>query len=289
MIDILTNIQSDTSSVFSTIAAASTLTAQNTTLDSYDYWTITIAIVACIVSVASFYVAYMTLSSQRETERNTRNLSVDDLVKMLNHILEVAYINSIRSCALFKKMKDALYAEYPFANQVRYMRLPLDYILEEKCNDLSSNSYLQLVKLNRAISKYNEQLDFCFNTLKDGVLSTDIKKYEAKRLRYESVWLLCRISETIQLIIKENEVDDEIPSPFAVFTNTHEAFSQDAGNNDVQMVELPKEIVELYIQAAVVDEQDQVSLIKIVESDINILLGQNKRGEIYIPMIPVEN
>ena len=59
MIDILTNIQSDTSSVFSTIAAASTLTAQNTTLDSYDYWTITIAIVACIVSVASYKVYFL--------------------------------------------------------------------------------------------------------------------------------------------------------------------------------------------------------------------------------------
>lgn len=287
MANFLIIIQSDTSSVFSTIAKASTLTAQNTTLDSYDYWTMTIAIIACVVSLGSFFIAYQTLVSQRQTEKNTQTLSISSLVKMLNHILEIAYINSIRSCAILKKLEDASYTEYPFANQVRYMKLPQHYILAEKCSGLPQDAYLELVKLNRAVSKYNEQLDFFFSTLKDESLSRDIKEYEATRLRYESLWLLFYMSKTIKSINADREDGGLVLTPFEVITNVHETFSQDAGNGNVQIVNLPEEIVNFYTEVAVADGYKDKTMMEMVNSDINIFLGKNKRDEIFIPMIKV--
>lgn len=290
-----TILQADTNSVYSTIVAVNDGAKFGTVQGPYEYLTIFVAIIACIVTIGSFWIAYLTLNSQRKTEENTERMPFENMKDMLRHIFDIAYMNFIRSCAVFKKMEDSDLKAYPYVNQIKYMKLPIQYILLKECKKLTSESYVQLVKLSWACMKYNEGLTFYFDCFKDTGISRELKQSELVRFRYESAWMMCNIKSTIETISEKCGSASDCASmdksdsgfAFTAIDRVHRNFGDDAVVLENQDIQLPQNILDFCW--SLVGESDRDSLHEIINSDINVFLGKNKRGEMFIPMMTLEN
>lgn len=191
--------QMDTA-VFSSIAIASQQTADNTTLGQYDYWTIIIAVFALIVAFATFM-------SQRQTEKNTRTISLDCQIKMLKELFMKTYMNFIRISALKYKWETLDYKGYPYDDFVCRMKLTLQYLNLESCVSLNENQYLKMLKLKQQLDEYNERLKVRFELFKNKDTHEDIKKIGLNSIERELALLLKIIIDVKKSLDKKSKDD----------------------------------------------------------------------------------
>ena len=272
--------QIDTS-VFSSIALASQTTAFNTTLGTYDYLTIAIAVVACVVSFISLYIAKLTLDSQVQTEMNTRSISVDNLVTMLNKLLGVAYIGFVRSSVLKTKWAAAEYEGYPHNDIIEYMKFPVDYVQAELCSALEEQQYISLLELKRVLVDYNSRLVRRFANFYNPEIPTEIKKRDLNRMELESCWTIKRIVEVINAVSGENRVKESLQT----IRMTSSDFADDATAVD-QTVKIPLpeclQIIDSF------PEEDLEVFKSMLESNLKVFYGSDKRGDEYVCIINTE-
>lgn len=281
-------------SVFSSIAVASQETAKNTTLGTYDYWTIAIAVIACIVSLGSLYIAGLTLVSQRKTEMNTSLMGKDKLQDMLVKLLGLAYINMIRSTVIYNKWSAANFEGYPHNDIVSYMRFPLSYIKAERCSGLNSDQYVGLLELSRILSDYNSRLETKFANFQNPAISRELHERDIVRLQYESTWLVKRHIDILMLlndVFPENNVDAMsrahagrwvLERCMDKILTTSRAFNEDCLVMPEPCKNLPGslEILNEYFT-----NEDKRTLDEMVSKDIAIMSGKNKRMEDFVCMV----
>ena len=281
-------IQSDTTSVFSAIAKTSQQTADNTALGPYDFWTILIAVLALSVSAASFYIAKKTLESQQKTEKNTSRLSKESVVKVLEHVFERAYVNYVRSCVILHKLQKGEYRSYPSRDQVSYMKLPLEYVIMDGCNELSEAKLIGLVKLQSSMASYNERLAYRFGVFENAQLPVDIKSREANRLHVESVFMMVLVDKTMKQI--NDYVDLEVPSPdtLAVTERRSKELIQDAQPDTAQIKveDVDKNLLLNAVERLYGSNDWKDGVEALIKNNISVMSGQNKRNEDFVLMIP---
>ncbi len=287
-------------SVFSSIAVASQETAKNTTLGTYDYWTIAIAVIACIVSLGSLYIAGLTLVSQRKTEMNTSLMGKDKLQDMLVKLLGLAYINMIRSTVIYNKWSAANFEGYPHNDIVSYMRFPLSYIKAERCSGLNSDQYVGLLELSRVLSDYNSRLETKFANFQNPAISRELHERDIVRLQYESTWLVKRHIDTLMQLNNAlpkgdgEETMEELMARRAAAKVTLErcmnkiritssAFNEDCPVTPVPCENLPASLEMLY--GYFEGDEKKTELNEMIAKDIAIMSGKNKRIEDFVCMV----
>ena len=269
------------STVFSSIALASQQTADNTTLGSYDYMTITIAVIACVVSLISLYIAKRTLDSQVQTERNTRSISVDNLVKMLMKLLSKAYVSLVRSSVLKTKWSETGYEGCPHNDIIGYMKFPVNYIQAEVCAVLKEPQYIALLELKCLLADYNERLERRFTSFYNKETPALIKIRDINRLEMESCWTIKRIIEVINIVSGTDMTKESLET----IQNTSSAFNDDISDKDLT-IEIPiPECVQIIDSFT---DEDFALFKKMIENNLKVFYGHNKRGEDYICIITPE-
>lgn len=164
------------------IAESSELTALNTALGSFDWFSMLIAFVALLVSVFSLYYAIVTLKvsrdaldSQERTERNTRRVSFETQSILLAALRQDAFLKFADLCAMNIQMHKYEYTCYPDKKHINNLRFSLSYIQEDSDNKDDNFIYLQLAFLKEKISDYNVMLNAYERILSDYHSSSEIK------------------------------------------------------------------------------------------------------------------
>lgn len=274
----------DSTELFVSIATTSRQTAENTALGQYDFSTIMLSLLAFFVSVASLYVARRTLDSQEQTEANTKRVSKQSLIKMVEHLFELAYVDYIRSCAILHKFSlSSLYTSYPSLDQVSYMAFPLEYVLLDYCGEITEDNQIALIKLKRAMASYNDRLEYRFDCFRDSSIPVDVKKREVQRLQFESAWMMVLIDRTLKQM--RGVEDLEMPSSdiVAIVNSKNVDIGADAPSaaystaSIAPMLDIVRHLFSPDVWSGSVDEAMKLS--------VCIMAGLNKRGEEYVPMI----
>lgn len=272
--------QMDTA-VFSSIAIASQQTANNTTLGYYDYWTIIISILAFVVALASFWIAKETLSSQRKTERNTRTISLECQVKMLNELFKKAYTNFIRIAVLKRKWAKSKYRGFPYDDIVCRMKLTLQYLHLESCSSLSENQYVKLLRLSQLLDEYNERLSVRFNNFRNKEISEEIKKMGLDSIERELALLIKVIVDAKREIEGNADADfyAKCISEIAVVERDMRGDSKlSQSHEDIDVPESVK-LLDIFPQPELLKLEDSV------KRCIGAYLGTDKRGVEYVKII----
>ena len=276
----------DSTELFVSIATTSRQTAENTALGPYDFSTIMISLLAFFVSVASLYVAKRTLDSQEQTEANTKRVSKQSLIKMVEHLFELAYVDYIRSCGILHKFSQYsfVFNSYPSLDQVSYMAFPLEYVLLDHCGEITEDNQIALIKLKRAMASYNDRLEYRFDCFRDSSIPVDVKKREVQRLQFESAWMMVLIDRTLKQM--RGVEDLEMPSSdiVAIVNSKNVDIGADAPSaahlstaGIAPMLDIVRGLFSPDVWSGSVDEAMKIS--------VCIMAGRNKRGEEYVPMI----
>ncbi len=155
----------DTDEIFNEIAKASATTADNTTLGLFDWFSISIAIVALLVASFSLYYAIATLRvsratllSQQKTESNTRRISFEmqtNMLAALNTQLFLFFAKWEAGLIYLDNHRDLCYPDRTFWGN---MRLTSSYVQENSDIGENSDLYINLSLLREMIMTYNEEL-----------------------------------------------------------------------------------------------------------------------------------
>lgn len=266
--------------LFSSIASSTRATADNTTLSDYDYWTMAIAVVACLVSVVSLYIARQTWKSQEKTERNTRMISIGTLSSLLLKLLGVAYTGFIRASVIKAKWSETGFAGFPHDDLIGYMKFPVDYVQAESCSDLEEDQFIALVQLRRVLDDYNERLVRRFANFRSVGVPVGMKERDISRMELEACWTIKRIIETIKVLNGSADVAEECIEALRV---TSSAFCDDGSTPDKALSVRIPECVSI-LDGTFTDETF-VRFKGMVEENLKVFHGRDKRNDEYVCII----
>ncbi len=275
----------DSTELFVSIATTSRQTAENTALGPYDFSTIMLSLLAFFVSVASLYVAKRTLDSQEQTEANTKRVSKQSLIKMVEHLFELAYVDYIRSCGILHKFSLSSFSfnSYPSLDQVSYMAFPLEYVLLDHCGEITEDNQIALIKLKRAMTSYNDRLEYRFDCFRDSSIPVDVKKREVQRLQFESAWMMVLIDRTLKQMRGVEDLENPSSDIVTIVNRKNDDIKADAPSaaystaSIAPMLDIVRHLFSPDVWNGSVEEAMKLS--------VCIMVGLNKRGEEYVPMI----
>ena len=142
-------------------------------LNIYDWIAVLIALLSLIIAFSSFYVAFKTLKSQRQTEKNTLpviNLDIQrfQLCDLIRKLLD----GHMRLTALWHLLNTYAFKVYPTERILRLIKIPQDIIHIE----IFYNNYVHyrcMQGLIDMIDDYNISIDILENHLKDSSVDSD--------------------------------------------------------------------------------------------------------------------
>lgn len=174
-------MQNDT--ILNKIAEASTRTALNTTLNSFDWVSFAVALIALVVAFVTLYYTIVTLNvtkktlvSQERTERNTRKISFESQSDLLSALLSDIFYRFADICAIHIYLEQHNYTCYPNEKYFNDLKLSLTYIQENSDVRENNDIYIDLAMLKERVSDYNDMLRTYSDTISNSEAPQEIRE-----------------------------------------------------------------------------------------------------------------
>lgn len=262
--------------VFMSIAETSETTAQNTTLGTFDYVTLLVAVIALGVSVISVCIAQKTLKFQEKTSNNTVRMDLKEQIQLLTVLLSQAYVVFVYFAALKIEWKRLGYDGYPYVD-IQDWTFPQNFIQIEACSaELDSKQRESLLSLERKLKGFNKELERRFSKYATTEIPMEVKKQDSKYMEYLSYSLMRVVAKEIQ-ILKQISAKDHAEDCMKAFENISGQLNSGYEGAGLQYdVQLPDYVVGF----GTLSEEQFERLKEMLQRDIKTLCnGRNWRGE----------
>ena len=143
-------------------------------LNIYDWIAVLIALLSLIIALSSFYVAFKTLKSQRQTEINTLPIINNDIQEfLLGDLITKLLDGHLRLTAMWYILNETNFKKYPSEHFLRLITIPQDNIYIELFYD-NYHRYRTIQGLIELINEYNSIVEVLEEHLKRKSIEADI-------------------------------------------------------------------------------------------------------------------
>lgn len=195
------------------ISASTSTTAENTTLNWYDYSALFVAILALVTSFAAMIYAKRTYASQKLTEENTSNtqsntkrISLNSQKGLLIDLVRHLYRNLVVTYAIKTKLDHLGYdTHYPSEEHLLKLKAPVENIHLDAFYE-KDEDYKQMNKLYLQLRNYNTEIDAALRHFPVQEVSTVIKKHDIDTLMFKPGYLVGQIIETLCKLFPSEDI-----------------------------------------------------------------------------------
>lgn len=174
--------------------------------DVKDGWNL-YGITAIVIAVASFWIALITLVSQRRTEKNTRrSQSYKSKIAHLSDLPRHFQTNIAVLEAIYQKLDDNNFDGYP--SQDHFEKLHVDKIDIIPVNLEDQDEMIRLNHLRTSLRNYNIESDEAFRLISNNSLSKSAKINALYKVMYKPDDILKRVDEEIFVSIYFWKIND---------------------------------------------------------------------------------
>lgn len=173
-----------------TIAQDLSDTKENTNpLLTPHFWK-TIAGLSLIATIIGGFISYLTYKEQKDTQRNTSRLTIEELQGILIDLVRHLYRNLVVTRTIETKMRALDFQAYPSEEHLVKLQIPLEKI---KLDSFLSTEFTTLSDLYLKFRNYNEEVMIIKDHFKDQTLNQEVKKRDLETLTFKCGFLASQI------------------------------------------------------------------------------------------------